>query len=320
MVMAYLTYLTDNLKKNYTAVVQSDTDKSFYKNVHRYIDFIVNTPVLAEIMNKSEDEYKQKHTEIWSVHKHTEEELDEQDEKTRKLEKFSLYASDYCWIFERIYRPLEIYENTEELTGKYAICSNLMLGQTMASKNNPQNIKSFSKWYVGKRAEYENRLKLFHQDFLPIVEKIKETPEPEDSEPEIEPVNIPVVQKIEIKRDVVDSKGKVIFSFSNRTGDFRYYDTAGTLPLGGQEYKVFSVIYNLPDYQAPYLDLINSYSFGDGTYISKGCRDNLSLIIRNIKNQFKILPHSKKSNPNIFLNIKKYGYRLVFSPDNKRTE
>ena len=139
--MAYLTYLTDNLKKNYTAVVQSDTDKSFYKNVHRYIDFIVNTPVLAEILDKSEDEYKQKHTEIWSVRKHTEEELDEQDERTRKLEKFSLYASDYCWIFERIYRPLEIYQNTDELTGKYAICSDLMLGQTMANKNSPQKAR-----------------------------------------------------------------------------------------------------------------------------------------------------------------------------------
>ena len=32
MVMAYLTYLTDNLKKNYTAVLQSDMDKTFYKN------------------------------------------------------------------------------------------------------------------------------------------------------------------------------------------------------------------------------------------------------------------------------------------------
>ena len=65
----YMSYLTDNLKNNYTAVLQSDTDKAFYKSADRYLDFIVKTLVLAEILDKSENEYKQKHTEIWSVKK-----------------------------------------------------------------------------------------------------------------------------------------------------------------------------------------------------------------------------------------------------------
>ena len=48
-----MAYLTDNLKNNYSAVLQSDTDKAFYKNVCRYIDFIVKTPVLTEILKKA---------------------------------------------------------------------------------------------------------------------------------------------------------------------------------------------------------------------------------------------------------------------------
>lgn len=195
-----MAYLTDNLKNNYTAVLQSDTDKAFYKSADRYIDFIVKTPVLVKILDKSENEYKQKHSEIWSVKKSFnekelemkkwdketklavekyEKELDEQEERTRKLEKFSLFAADYCWVLNRIYIPLEDYKTSDNMNSNHAICAKIMLGIIQVKKDSPENVKMFGRRYVGKRPEYESRLKQFHQDFLPIVEKIKETPEPE---------------------------------------------------------------------------------------------------------------------------------------------
>ena len=71
----------------------------------------------------------------------------------------------------------------------------------------------FGRWYVGKRPEYESRLKLFHQDFLPIVEKIKETPEPEYTEPVVEAVHTLVAeatnQKPEISFDTENSILKI---------------------------------------------------------------------------------------------------------------
>jgi hypothetical protein len=200
--------LTTTLQSRYTAILESDSDRSFYQNVHRYIHFIVKTPVLAKIIDESEKEYRQKHADIWREYKRTDEEIDLQVERTRKLERFSLYASDYCWIFERIYRPLENYRTSDELKGKYATCSNIMLGQVVVKKNSPENIKMFGKWYVDKRKSYTKHIQNLHQDFLPIVEQLKEAEEA---------VRLPVIHEDLKPIIIIDDKKGIYQKFNEQS-------------------------------------------------------------------------------------------------------
>jgi hypothetical protein len=148
---------------------------------------------------------------------------------------------------------------------------------------NEEDCNKKCNWYDNKRDRYQNRLNQFHATFLKTLEK------PAD------------------------------FQFDLKTGDFIFYNTHGNLPLGGQEFKVFSTLYSSLDFQADYLRLIKSYN-PTVEIAQKSHRDDLFVIIRNLKERLNILPATKTSNSDIFKNNKKIGYRLVFSPNDKNIE
>ena len=197
--------LITSLQTRYNAVIESNSDSLFYRNIHGYINSIVKTPVLAKIMDDSEEEYVRKHGEIVSM----EREDDSQKERVFKLEQFSLYASDYCDLYTRIYQPLEKYRMTDELSGRENIMSTIMLNQIDGKKWTADYLKMFQKWYVGKRPEYENHIKQFHLDFVTTIENIK---------PEVEDAYTPVVPK-ENSRPIIfiDDKRGIYQKFSEQS-------------------------------------------------------------------------------------------------------
>jgi hypothetical protein len=294
----------DILKTRYEAVLQSSSDSVFYQNIHSYIDYIVKTPELAEIVNKAEKEYRREHSAIWYPRTNDENELDKREERTFKLERFNLYTSGYCTLLMRIYYPLEIYKTTNEDDRDQDPCALLMLKGINNSrirqwmkesphelhKWNPKRIKSFNKWYEGERKYYEDELRKFQLDFLTEVGKL------EDKEENI----LPEPEKIKIPLEI-----------NQRTGDFTFYDTAGNFPFGGKEFSVINTLYNSKDFIASYLSLIQSYN-PNIDIATKAQKDDLYLIIRDIKKRLNISSDLKTGNPDIFMNIKNRGYRLIF--------
>lgn len=165
------------LKTRYETALQSDSDPSFYQNIHAYIDQIVKTPELSEIIDQSAKEYDTKHREIWGNKKcATDKEADEKEEQTHRLEQFSLYAKDYAFLYERIYNFIEEYKNHTEPDERPYSAAIIMLRGIGGIKTNLWSKKTLdqcSKMYTDKRKFYEDRLRRFHCDFLSALEKIQ---------------------------------------------------------------------------------------------------------------------------------------------------
>ena len=274
-------------------VIQSDSDPTFYKNVHAYIDYIVKIPELYAIIVKSEKEYHTEHQRIWHVKKKTDYEIDYQAALTSRLESLNLFAKDFAFLEARIYMPIEEYINpSPEFADRLDPVALLMLKGFKATERmglwRTEYLKIYYRWFDGKRPEYERDLKSFHNDFLKELEKI----EPEETESEMKP--------------------KIPLDFDPHTGDFAYYNVHGTLSPDHQEYKIFSSLLRGRKYQATHLSMYQALC-PTATEVHKTHKYALAQIIRNLKKAFGILPKSKTSNPDIFKSIPNKGYRLIFS-------
>ncbi len=294
------------LKIRYEAVLQSSSDPLFYKNVHRYIDYIVKTPELAKVINKSENEYNKKHREIWSIRKDNDEEIDDQADFTDKLESFSLYASDYAFLYVRIYFPIEDYLITNDPDHRQDPVALLMLKgiKNILSKNwdkrkseaisrwSKKRLEMYNRWFEGKRMSYQNHLQQFHFEFLSVINDLRLKTENTILVQEQENTTIPI-------------------SFNERTGDFSYLKTKGNFSPISPEFKVFNLLLHSKDYFTEYLPLLKAI-LPHAETVTKVNKANLHIIIRNIKEKLYILPESKTSNYDLIKNIPKLGYRLIF--------
>jgi len=149
-----------------------------------------------------------------------------------------------------------------------------------------------SQWLDGKRSSYEGRLRQFHSDFLTELHK-----------------NEPVI-----------SRGATLpFSFNIRTGDFKLGGVQGVFSPASQEYKVLCTIWEDKDHQASYLSLLQAY-MPSVEHAGKVYKDQLRIVIRNIKERFGILPKSKAKNSDIFKAIRGFGYRLDLSHKKVKSE
>jgi DNA-binding winged helix-turn-helix (wHTH) protein len=148
------------------------------------------------------------------------------------------------------------------------------------------NLKKYNKWYKGERKNYEIELRQFHTGFLAELTKTKGK-------------NLP-----EIKEQLTG------FSFNPSTGDFSYFKTKGTIALGTNEFKIFSLLYSRIGNFVDHLTLSREMNT-DIIEVRKSHKDSLSQVIRNIKRKFGILPKTKISNPDIFNSTPKAGYRLI---------
>jgi len=293
--------LVDLLNIRLTATLRSPSDSLFYQNTHAYIDLIVKNSTLYSILIKAEAEYSKKHSEIWHPRTEDEKILDERERLTYKLERFNLYTANFALPFVRIYSPIEDYKTSDDPTHRQDPVALLMLygiKSTYAeywAKNRPtvsykdalKELKVYNRWFDGKRKEYEEDLKQFHVDFLSTILTTKE-----------DTLNI---EKIITKRPPIN--------LDPRTGSFSFSNVTGELNPKGQEFKVLSTLLTSKDYFAEYEILIASYR-PYKPESSKVLKPELALIIKNIKEKLGIL-QTEYPNPDIFLNIKNVGYRLV---------
>jgi hypothetical protein len=304
--------ILDTLKTRYQAVLESGTDSLFYDNVHKYIDWIVKTPKLNEVIVQGAKEYGIKHRDIWKNKTGEIEDSKERTRQTYKLEKFSLYASNYIDLEMFIYFPLEEYKTTNEpdylqdpfalmlLNGGYKKLP-LNKWRKLAFENNrpdlwgKENLKEFDIRYKGKRKYYKNKVKQFHADFLTEISRVNT----QDS--------------FETQKEELPLK------LNFRTGEFTYCKTSGTIPLKTKEFKVLSLFLYSKDYFADYLSLCKATSLGI-TEVRKAHKDELAQTIKDLKIRLKILPKTKTSNPDIFKVIKKVGYQLIFKAKTENTE
>jgi len=291
--------MIDILKIRYEAVIQSPTDTDFYNNVHEYIDWIVKTPQLNAVIEASAKEYRIKAGQIWEGKTGEKKDSEERSRQMYKLERFNLYASVYCVLEGRIYFPLEDYKTTNDPDYAQDPAVFLMLKgikdiprkpwgklkNEMPNRWSLKNLVIINSWYAGMRKEYESGLKQFHTDFLTAVERVKNN-------------NLPEVNN------------KIPLRFNSKTGDFSYFNTRGTLALGTNEYKIFSLLYSNTGIFVDYLKLYQVIN-NEINEVRKYHKETLSQVIRNLKEKLEILPKDKAINPDIFENTPKGGYRLI---------
>lgn len=292
--------LLEILKTRYETTINSEYDSLFYDNVHAYVDWIVKTPELNNVLEKIEKEYRDKHIAIWEGKTNTKEDSEERARQTQKLERFDTYCL-FTLILVRIYWVLEEYKTTDEPDYAQDPKALLML---KGIKNIPRkewsklknglpdrwslsSLKSYNEWYDGERKNYETALRQFHVNFLAEIVKNN-------------------------KDDILLSSNKKIpeLYFDSKTGDFRYYQTTGTIKPNTDEFKIFSLLYGRIGIFVKHIELSRIID-ASATTISKSKRGSHSQVIRNIKKKLNILPKAKSINPDIFENAPKEGYRLI---------
>lgn len=287
----------ETLKLHYDEILKSPSEPLFYSNVYKYIDLIVKTPELVELINKSAQEYETKHREIREFPALNNKEEDEKEKQVLHLEKFSLYAADYAFLHTRIYSYIEESKRHLEPGERTAPQAIVMLRGVHGLDSkvwNKETIDQCTKWYINRRKDYEDRLRKFHLSFLTELSKHegdKATP----------------------------PKKELPLTLHLRTGDFTFYQTSGNFSPATPEFKVLSALYNDKDYQATYLTLIQAYR-PNVEEDSKSQKDDLYSVIKNIKEKLDILPETETSNKDIFANIKNYGYRLVSKAEEEKPE
>lgn len=168
--------IINRLKTRHEAVLKSSSDSLFYQNIHAYIDFIIKTPILSAIMDKSEEKYHNKHSEIVRDPALTDQENNEKEQLINRLERFSLFAAHYCTLLVKIYNPIEDYKNSTESDDKQDPLALLMLKDIKninTKRWDRETLKIYNGHYEDKRKFYEDSLRQFHIDFLTEIEKVE---------------------------------------------------------------------------------------------------------------------------------------------------
>ncbi|MBP6948711.1 MAG: hypothetical protein KBB50_01390 [Candidatus Pacebacteria bacterium] len=282
--------ITD-LNKRFDIALQESTDKEFYLNLYHYFDYIETTKEIKSIFDQSERDYYTKFREIKLKNATGQTDTETAKGQLRKLELFNLYALG-CGIYMRIYLAISEYRKTDEVDDlQDPVIVLLFYGIEYAKKLKRwenEYLKQYNNWFGGKRSMYEAELKQFHLLMLEELAKQKPVVTP----PENTAVKVPLYLNL-------------------TTGDFIFHSTRETFSPATQEFKVLSTLLYSKDYVATHLELYKAIH-PNTERISKTQRDQLSLIIRNIKRKLNILPKTEESNPDIFKSIPKIGYSLVF--------
>ena len=279
--------------------LDSPSDSLFYQNIHAYIKVIMEDNKARSIVESAEREYTKGHTIIWEERSEDENVIDERARSTYRLERFNLYASNFVTLFVRIYLPIEDFITTDEPTSqKHPVAIVALYGlnsdhakewcngrKTIPPKEAKKMLQSYNKWFENKRKEYADELLQFHTDFLTEYHK------PESKELTGKPVglNIPL-------------------HLNRVTGDFSFNGVAGNLNPTSQPFKVLVTLLNKSDFQATYLEVIQSYRPG-AKEASKVLKTDMYKVILKLKKELGI---TEEDEFGVLRTVKGLGYRLVF--------
>ncbi len=107
-------------------------------------------------------------------------------------------------------------------------------------------------------------------------------------------------------KDVVTIKS---LSFNKNTGDFVFNKVKGNFTPKSQEFHFLKTILESKDNQSDYTTLVSK--IWNGKPNSKSARNDLNIIVRNVKQKLLILPKTKSKNPDILKSVKNVGYRII---------
>ena len=214
--------LTDGLNTRFNIALQSTSEKEFYQSLYHYFDYIHKTPELKSIYAESEDKYRNEHIKIWEKRPMIDEEADEAERQTMKLERFNLFALG-CSIDVLIHTPIDDYRNTPESDGKQdPIAVMLMKGlkYTIGLKKwRTENLKVYARWFDGKRNQYEVELRRFHLMFLEELAKPRNTKIEVSFDRENSVLNIGDKKiKLKLKNDKPNAHYVLEYIFDNEEG------------------------------------------------------------------------------------------------------
>ena len=115
--------------------------------------------------------------------------------------------------------------------------------------------------------------------------------------------------KIKFKNeDIFELKTKKnLFSFNVVTGDTVFNKVKTNFKAGQQKFKVLTTLISAKEHQADYETLCSSLKFEN----SKSRRSDIQQILKTIKEDLHILPISGGANPDIFINMERFGFRIV---------
>jgi hypothetical protein len=283
-----------SLNKRFDIALQESTDKEFYLNLYHYFDHIENTQELKVIFDQSERDYYTKFREIKLKNATGQTDIETAKAQLRKLELFNLYALG-CGMYMRIYLSISEYRKTEEEDDlQDPVIVLLFYGIEYAKKLKRwenEYLKQYNNWFGGKRSIYESELKQFHLLMLEELAKMK-------------PVILNTKEEVKVVR-------RLPLQLNLKTGDFVYLGTKGTFSPATHEFKVLATLLYNEDYIASHIELYKAH-YPNTLEIRKAHRDQISLIVRNIKKKLLILSDKETRNPDIFKSIPKQGYRLIF--------
>jgi hypothetical protein len=164
----------DGFNVRFNIALQSNTEREFYQSLYHYFDFIHQTPDLRAIFDRNDREYSMKHSDLWKKRPMTDEEADEAEAQTIKLERFNLFAVGSA-IYVRIYLPIREYRNTNEPDNEQdPVAIILLRGADYAlslKEWDAKTINLYNRWFKDRRNYYERQLRRFHIMFLDELAK-----------------------------------------------------------------------------------------------------------------------------------------------------
>lgn len=278
--------ISEVLNKRLEAIKEARTDTEVFKHIHGYIKYVLNTPELKAVLDAEEADFYHKV-------KFTDDNI--------KLEKSNFYQSYFINSFLRIYSPIETYQESNQPDEKQDPVALLLIwgfnhprtkrwvnGHPVFNKKERlSELKSYWAWFDGQTQDYVNEIGNLHIELITALSKKRAVKMPEVKE-------IPLVLNLQ-------------------TGDFNLGSISGALNTATQEFRVLAKLYTADNHKANYLELIKCLR-SNADMVTKPDKADLAIVIRNIKKQLGILPHTHRVNDDIFKNDTKHGYRLVF-PD-----
>jgi len=273
--------LVEVLDKRVTAIENSSNDIECFRHIHSYIDYLLSTPKLKNILDAEEADFYKKV-------QFTKDNI--------KLEDANFYQSYFVPPYVRIYLPIENYQNTHEPDSEQDPVALLLLygfkhprTQSWVKRypfftmrwQRKKQLKSYWLWFDGKRDEYVSEIKNLHLEIITALSK--------ESKPLQPKIDIPVQLDL-------------------ATGDFNYGNVTGSLNIKSQPFRVLSKLVVANGNTVPYLELIQCLK-PSAQEVTKTDKQKLSIVIRNLKKSLGILD-SKNPNIDIIYNEKQVGYSL----------
>ncbi len=273
--------LVNLLDRRLQAIEESQSDTDYYKHIHGYIKFILDTPQLKAVLDAEEKDFYRK------VQLNTD---------NIKVEQSNFHQAYFIMSYVRVYLPIKHYWNSHEPDEQQDPVALLLIWgkdhprmkkwlnghEFFTKRERTEQLKSYLHWFEGERDSYVREIKNLHLE---------------------------LVSALATSQPVEEIKSQDVFALNLETGDFNLGNVTSSFNVTSQEFRVIAELYTSDNYRTPYLDLIRCLKPGVEK-VTKPDKESLTVVIRNIKQRLGILPVKERLNEDIIKSETGYGYYL----------